>query len=118
MTSIVQKLNPSARIAFAVDKDRALRVGIITDLPTIRADAYDAQVPALRLFLPVVSLRSRVSGRLVKGGGVGVRVHLYDSMNARMRASVRLRNSRPSRSWLTSRQSLTVFRPNVDSAIL
>lgn len=75
MTSIVQKLNPSARMAFAVDKNRAMRVGIIADLPTIRAE-YDApNVPARRLArqacaFPLVSLRSRVSGRLLKGGGL------------------------------------------------
>lgn len=122
MTSMFEKLNPSTVVAFAVDKDRALRVGIRPDLLTIRAE-YNARNPSRRLTrracaLPLVSLRSRVSGRLVKGGGAGNCCHLYEAMNSRIRSNVRLRNSRPFRKSESKRQSLTVFRPNVDSAIL
>ncbi len=113
--NIIQKLRPSAVVAFVVDKDRPARVGIKADLLVIRTDVMPSEFPARRLFLPVTSLRSRVSGRLLKGGGG--RYHLKESMNAEMRAKVLRRSSRPSRSWLTSFQSPTAFRPNVDSAM-
>lgn len=117
MINIVQKCSPSAIVAFAVDKDRSIGVAVFADLLTIRAVTYASDFPALRLFLLVVSLRNRVSCRLLEGGGGRCLVHFGAAMNSRMRFKVRLRSSRPLRKSPINRQSPTALRPNVDSAM-